>query len=227
MHIPRLVFFFGLVFFFAFSTAAAAADDVPGWMRQSAAAPTPAYAKDVPAVVLLNEQKVTMDGGKLVTQTNYAVKLLSREGRSSAVARALYLVSAGKVREINAWLIRADGTSKEFDKKSVLDLIADPDDIYNEYRIKVIDASGEADTGAVFGYTVVTEDAPLFYHDTWSFQDNLPVIASRYTLNLPSGWKATGIGARFGKVKPITSTAFAKACSESFAKACRFCPRHW
>ena len=43
--------------------------------------------------------------GVQVTTENYAVKILSREGRRHAVAMALYLVSSGKVRDIEAWLV--------------------------------------------------------------------------------------------------------------------------
>src|SRR5437868_3283874 len=76
-------------------------DSAPSWLKQAAALPLPSYEKEVPAVVLHNEQTVTLggDGGQVTTE-NYAVKILSREGRRYAVATALYLVSSGKVREI-------------------------------------------------------------------------------------------------------------------------------
>jgi hypothetical protein len=90
-----------------------------------------------------------------------------------------------------AYLIRPDGTTKKYDKKSVVDIISDPDDVYNEYRVKLIDATADVDTGFVFGYTVVSEDTPLFYQDTWTFQDRLPTLDSRYSLAMPAGWKAT------------------------------------
>src|SRR4028118_103679 len=108
--------------------ALAAGDGVPNWFRQAAAASVRSYEKDVPAVVLHDEQQVSLGSdGKLVTTENFAVKLLNREGRSFSIARAVYWVSAGKVREIEAWLIRPDGSIKVYDKKSVLDVIADQD----------------------------------------------------------------------------------------------------
>ncbi len=182
---------FTICFLFLISINIFAGETPPNWLRQAATAQVPAYEKDVPAVVLLDEQQITLGSdGKLVTVSNYAVKILLREGKGLAVARALYLVSAGNVRDIEAWLIRPNGTSRNYDKKTVMDIISDPDDVYNEYRMKVIDASREADTGFVFGYTVVSEERPLFYHDSWAFQGRLPTLQSRYTLNLPSGWKA-------------------------------------
>ena len=140
-----------------------------------------------------------------MTVENYAVKLLNREGRHFAVARAFYLVSAGKVRSIEAWLIRPDGSVKTYEKNAILDIIADPDDVYNEGRLKLIDASDDVDTGHIFGYTVVSEDVPLFYQDRWQFQSRLPTLVSRYSLNLPQGWKASSITFNAAEVKPAVS----------------------
>lgn len=184
-------------------SVAVLADDPPGWMRQAATATVPGYDKDIPAVVLHDEQLVSMNSdGKLTTTENYAIKLLSREGRRYAVARAFYLVSAGKVREIQAWVIRPGGTTKEYEKKTVLDIISDPDDVYNEGRIKVIDASDDVDTGYIFGYTIVTEETALFYQDQWAFQSRLPTLMSRYSLSLPVGWSASSLTFNTADIKP-------------------------
>ncbi|HSK71089.1 MAG TPA: DUF3857 domain-containing protein [Pyrinomonadaceae bacterium] len=205
---PRLIY--SISFIFLVSLNAFGGETAPNWLRQAASVNPPAYDKDVPAVVLHDEQQVTLDNeGRLITVTNYAVKVLLREGRSFASAHAVYLVNFGKVREMEGWLIRPNGTTRYYDKKSIIDQISDPDDIYNEYRVKIISASDEADAGFVFGYTVVNEDRPLFYHDTWGFQDRLPTILSRYTLNLPSGWKATSKTFNHKEVAPqVNGTSY-------------------
>ena len=108
-----LVFVWSLLLVSGVTVMAAPDDQPPGWMRQAASATIPAYEKDVPAVVLHDEQQVTLSGdGKLVTVENYAIKLLTRQGRNYAVARAFYLVSAGKVKDINGWLIRVGALTK-------------------------------------------------------------------------------------------------------------------
>jgi hypothetical protein len=178
-------------------------NDPPAWLRQASTVKAPTYEKDVPAVVLYNEHQVGLSAdGNLISTENYAVKLLNREGREFAVAHALYLVSSGKVRDISGWIIRPDGSFKEYDKKSVLDIISDPDDVYNEYRVKVIDASNDVDTGFVFGYTVTEEEPALFYQDDWRFQGRLPTLQSRYSLSLPPGWKASSITFNTPEIKP-------------------------
>lgn len=206
--VPRLVCVFS--FIFIVSLNAFAGDAPPSWMKQAASVSLPAYDKEVTAVVLYNEQQVTLNGdGVLVTTENYAVKILSREGRKHAIATALYLMSSGKVRDIEGWLIRPDGTTKNYDKKSVLDIISNPDDVYNEYRLKVIDGSNDVDAGFVFGYTAVSEDKPLYFQEKWFSQDNLPSLVSRYTLNLPVGWKASGITFNYPPMTPqINGTSY-------------------
>lgn len=186
-------------------TGAYADDQPPAWMTQAARGGVPSYDKDVPAVVLHDEQQITYSDGRLLSVENYAVKLLSKEGRRFAVARAYYLVSSGKVKDIVAWLIRPDGTTKAYDKKSVLDIIADKDDVYNEGRIKLIDASGDVETGYVFGYTIISEDTPLFYQDTWRFQGRLPTLLSRYSISLPAGWSASSITFNSPEIKPTVN----------------------
>lgn len=198
----QLTLVFGIAIFLTFP-ATVRADDAPMWLKQAATATVPAYEKAVPAVVLHDEEQVTLNGdGKLVTVDNYAIKLLTREGKKHAIATAFYLVSSGKVRDIKAWIIRPDGTVKEYDKKAIFDRIADPDDVYNEGRIKVIDASGDVEIGYVFGYTTVSENTPLFYQDQWRFQNRLPTLLSRYSLSLPSGWTAKSLTFNSSEIKP-------------------------
>jgi hypothetical protein len=180
-----------------------AAANPPTWLRQAAAYQVPSYPKDLPGVVLHKEQQVTLQSdGKLVTRDNYAVRLLDNSGRSLAVARAFYYASTERVRDIEAWLIRANGPVKVYDKKSIIDIIADRDDVYNEGRIKLIDGSRDANTGDVFGYSVVTESTPLFYQDIWWFQTRLPSIVSRYSISLPQGWTADSRTFNHADVQP-------------------------
>lgn len=203
-HVSKLVNTSIFVLALGLSTFAAA-DKAPGWLQQVARMNTPSYEKEVSAVVLHNEENVTLDKrGKLVTVERYAVKVLTREGRNYAVARAMYLVSSGKIKNIDAWLIRG-GSVKDYGKKEVVDIISDPDDVYNEYRMKIIDASDEADVGSVFGYTVVSEDVPLYYQTKWFPQFSLPTMTSKFTLNLPIGWKASSLTFNNSEVTPTVN----------------------
>jgi hypothetical protein len=188
------------------TTSAFAGDEVPGWLSQAAALKNPTYEKDVPAVVLHDEKIVSVNSdGNLKITTMYAVRILIREGRYFARADEMYLTSSSKVNEIKAWLIRADGTVKKYGKDETVDIIDDPDDIYNEYRRKTITAKDDADAGAVFGYQATSEEKPLFFTDNWAFQNRLPTLMSRYTLSMPNGWKATSAAFNRAKIDPVVN----------------------
>jgi hypothetical protein len=188
----------------------AAGDDAPQWLMQAAAMKAPTYNKDVPAVVLQNEESVTVnDDGRVTTVSTYAVRILTREGREYAKAMELYLTKSGKVRELHAWLIRPNGVVKKYDKDDIVDRINDPNDIYDEYRIKMISASDDADAGVVFGYQSISEERPLFSQEVWGFQHRLPTLLSRFSLALPNGWRATSVIFNHEKLEPnVTGSTY-------------------
>ena len=84
------------------------ADDAPGWLKQAAAGSVPTYEKDVPGVVLFDEQQTI---GRERQQGCHHRELCrpaaDPRGRGLAIARAYYLVSSGKIKEIKAWIITA------------------------------------------------------------------------------------------------------------------------
>jgi transglutaminase-like putative cysteine protease len=207
--ISRITFSF-LILLTVFAATGFAGDAVPGWLQQAAAIKTSDYGKDVKAVVLRNEQQVTLDSsGKLVTVDRYAVRILTREGRREAAAVAFYLSNFSQVRDMEAWLIGPTGSVKAYGKKDIIDRVSDTDDIYDEGRIKFIDASNDSDIGYVFGYTATTDDKPLFYQDKFLFQDDLPTLVSRYTLTLPDGWKASSMTFNRASVEPqVNGTSY-------------------
>jgi len=178
-------------------------DEAPQWLQQAAAIKVPTYDKDVPGVVLRTEQNIVLSSdGRLVTNVTYAVRILTHEGRGLADAAELYLTQSGKVADMHAWLIRPNGIVKKYGKDETADRISDPNDIYDEYRVREIDASRDADAGVVFGYQATSEERPLFYQDIWLFQNRLPTLVSRYSLTLPSGWRASSLTFNHEKVEP-------------------------
>lgn len=205
MRTPKLTVCFVLLLTAA-PAALAASDEAPAWLQQAAAIKVPSYDKDVPAVVLRTEQAVTVsEDGRANYVTTYAVRILTRDGRAFAEAAEIYLTKTGKIRELNAWLIRPNGFVKKYGKNETVDRISEPNDIYDEFRVKIIDASDDADAGVVFGYQAVGEDRPLFNQDIWLFQDFLPSLQSRYSLTLPPGWRASSMTFNHEKVEPTIS----------------------
>ena len=204
-----LIILVGLLIFAAPATAAAG-DEAPPWVQQAVAIKVPNYEKDVLAVVLVDESFTNISSdGKQTEIYNYAVRILRREGRDYARGAAGYLPDISKVKEFRAWLIRPGGETKRYGKDETVDVAGDLNDVYNEYRVKKISASDEADAGAVFAYTYTSEDRSVFSQADWAFQGSLPVINSRYNLTVPEGWRAEGVTFNHAKVEPrVNGTSY-------------------
>lgn len=199
---------FGLFSFLLLAAVvpALAGDDAPAWLRQAASATTPPYQKDVPGVVLLDENRLTIDeDGKVTRSSFYAIKILTRDGRGLARASAFYETDKGKIKEFRAWLITPSGSVKKYGKDETADIAYVDNDIYNEARSRVISARDEAEPGAVFGYEAVTESRDFFNQFVWGFQGRLPVVVSRYAMTLPAGWRADSLTFNHPKIEPSTS----------------------
>ena len=182
------------------------ADDPPPlWLQEAAKITPPAYdIKNVPAVVLRNDEIVTIDAsGKVTTIFRYAVRVLVREGREEAVAREVYNTDHERIRDMNAWLIRRTGPTKYYGKKEVVDVASASNDLYNEARFKYISAEDDAAEGDVFGYEAVKEESSIFSQLTFRFQHDLPVLFLQFSLTLPAGWRAESV--RFSRA-PVDQT---------------------
>ncbi len=196
------------VFCLTVSVSTTFADDAaPSWLQEASKLQSPVYdIKNTPGVVLRNEEIVTVNSdGSLTRTTRYAVRILVSEGRDEAVARVVYQTDSEKVRDIKAWLIRRTGLTKSYGKKETLDIALAQNDLYNEARIKVIDGSEDANEGDVFGFETVSEEKTIFSQSSFRFQDDLPSIYSRFSLNLPEGWKAESKTLNYANVAPTVS----------------------
>ena len=198
------------VFLFAVSASAAVGDDTPAWVQQAVTLKVPTYEKDVPAVVLVQESTTTIGSdGRINEVYNHAIRILRREGREYATGVVGYIPDIGKVKEFRAWLIMPGKETKRFGKDDAVDIAGDLNDVYNEYRVRRISATDEADAGGVFAYSYTLEDRSVFSQADWAFQSSLPVISSRYNLTLPEGWRAEGVTFNYPKIDPkINGTSY-------------------
>jgi transglutaminase-like putative cysteine protease len=203
--VVRLIGLFFVLTLFALP-ALGFGDDAPAWLRQAAAQPVPTYGNSVSVIVLLDESTMTVgEDGHVTTVSTYAVRILSREGRRAAIAEDLYDTDIGKVREIKAWLIRPSGQVKSYGKDYIIDQAVALNDVYDESRLKKIVAVDEAEPGSVFGYQTISEVRPYFNQSIWYFQGVHPVLSSRLTLTLPSGWRASSVTFNHESVEPAVS----------------------
>jgi hypothetical protein len=190
-------------------SVALAADDTPQWLRHAASIQPPKYEAKVGAVVLLDEEEVRVEeGGRVTTTSRYAVRVLNRDGRRSAIGEKTYLTGTSKVRDFRAWLITPAGDARKYGKEKVADVALSQDFIlYDEGRARIVDASNDTDPGAVFGYEAVVEAKSIVTQFEFAFQGRLPALESRFTLVLPVGWKAQSAMFNAENLKPQISGA--------------------
>jgi hypothetical protein len=154
--------------------------------QQAVALKVPTYDKDVPAVVLVDEQSTTIGSdGKVNEVYNFAVRILRREGRAYAVGQVGYIPDIGKVKDFRAWLIRAAGEPKRYGKDDFVDIAADLNDVYNEYRVRRVSAADDADAGAVFAYSYALEDRSVLLSRIGRFRVRCRSLAHAITSRFP------------------------------------------
>lgn len=178
----------------------------PTWLKDAAKTTTPAVPPSAPAVVLLHDERVTIEGdGRILTSISHAARVLTRAGRVAAGATEVYRTDTGKVRQLRGWLIPTTGTAREYADRDVLDLALVNDDLYNEARLKRINAFSDAVPGSVFGYESLTEDRAIFTQFEYAFQHGLPTQVSRFSITVPSGWRVESVTFNHDPIRPSVS----------------------
>ena len=186
------------------ATVLTAADDAPSWAREAASQTIPDYPSKVNSVVLLQEEMVTVDAdGRRVMRERGAIKILQTGGESIEAGRS-YNTKNGRIRDFQGWLIPPTGKAIPYAKNRVIDVALSRDYVYDEARAKVLEC-GAAAPGSVFVWEVTEEEKTVFTQSGFSFQQQSPVLISRYILNLPPSWEARGIVFNHEKLEPQVS----------------------
>ena len=131
--------------------SAFANDSAPGWLQNTPQQAIPHYDKDVTAVVLLNEETVTLnDKGLLIRHGRLAVKVLTKEGNKYAHQNIPY-GGDSKVIDFVGWNVSPDGKVRKADKKDTIDVGYSESAYTNKRNAKVIDFS-DAQPGSILGW---------------------------------------------------------------------------
>jgi hypothetical protein len=181
-----------LVVYTAFtgSVPAAARDKpqpAPQWAVDAAKTPTPASAKDAPAVVLFDEYLITVDEQNHAVERNrVAVRILKPQGRKYAPCEAEYDVDE-KLNYIRSWTIAPDGhqfQAMESDFKDVGAYAESDMQATDRYRVVNPPAS---DPGAVVVCETETRLRPYMSEEEWDVQAPIPIVFEALELALPPG----------------------------------------
>lgn len=183
--------------------AASKEQEAPSWVTEAASRTLPAFSGKVPAAVLLNEQRATVDASGLVTTvTRHAVKILTHDGKRMAAVTEGYEKGGRQVKQLHAWLLAPSGFVKTYEKSAVEDLGAYNEAFYDDYRLRRIRVDN-AEIGAVFAYESEVVEQATSAQDQFAFQIGLPEMDSRYSITVPAGWKAEGTVLNHEPVAPV------------------------
>jgi transglutaminase-like putative cysteine protease len=182
-----------------------AGDTAPEWLRTAAQEKLPAYAHDPVAVVLLDEQQVSVkDNGEIEIRTRYAYKFLRPEARERYGYAIVRFDDQTKISFFGAWTIMPNGSQIEVKEKEAGETNLISFEVYSDQRAKYI-RFPEANVGSVVGYEYVQRERPFVFEDHWQFQGDIPSRRARFSLQLPPGWEFTDRWANFAKQQPQSS----------------------
>lgn len=176
----------------------------PGWLDEVATRDIPEYDGDIPAVVLFDEETVRVSATGIVTTTRRgAIRVLQQSGDSDAIESIVYTTDTDRVRKLEGWLVFPSGQHKALGKQDVVDRAISPGNGYSESRVQYLSAADQAGPGTVFGFESVLEERSIFAQFQYSFQQDLPVLTGRFSLELPPGWTAESTTFNHDQVEPL------------------------
>ncbi|HXZ13504.1 MAG TPA: DUF3857 domain-containing protein [Candidatus Sulfotelmatobacter sp.] len=180
-------------------------DSAPDWLRTAAQEKTPADVKNAVAVVLLDDQVITIkDKGDVEVRLRRAYRILRPEARDTEYAVAhVEFSNDTKISYFKAWTIMPNGHEIEVKEKDAVEVGISSFEVYSDLRTKAIKFP-EANPGSVVGFESVQKQRPYVFEDAWYFQKAVPVRRSRLVLQLPPGWEFRTIWANHPEQKPET-----------------------
>ena len=173
------------------ASSAAAAVKVPPWLTDEAARALPSLPPDTEAVVLLDERTTSVDaGGALTTACRRAIRVLRPSGAEAAGRLVLAEAYDTKVKAMAGWVVNPSGSPRQATMKEVISSSLAPDTLYMDVKLMMLIVP-EVDAGSVVGFEWREVRTPPALEDAVEFQDEFPVLRSRYTLALPPGCEAS------------------------------------
>ncbi|HLV86661.1 MAG TPA: DUF3857 and transglutaminase domain-containing protein [Candidatus Sulfotelmatobacter sp.] len=183
------------------------AGDAPAWMHAAATATLPAHDEKTDAVLLYSEHNINVQSAdKVKVQYRVAYKILRPGGREYSFASVAFHPHE-KVNYLRGWCIPAQGKDYEVKDKEALEMALpkiEGSELVSDVRRKVIQIPA-ADPGNIIGYEYETEEQPLLLQSVWSFQQEIPVRETHFSLQLPSGWAYKANWINYPEVKPSES----------------------
>jgi len=196
----KLCLFFGLLS----TLAGPARGDAPAWMHNLVNAPLPAHDEKADAVVLYEEEVITVLSQDKVRHTvRAAYKILRPDGTHHGIVGASINPSR-KILGMRGWCIPAQGKDYEVKEKDAVEVSIPKisgSDLISDVREKMIQIP-DSNPGNIVGYEYEVEETPFVLQEVWGFQDTDPVKESKFSLQLPAGWEYKAQWRNHAEVQP-------------------------
>jgi hypothetical protein len=167
------------------------AGDAPAWMHALASSPLPDHTDETNAVVLYDEQIVTVvSADKIKNHVRKAYKILRPGGRAYGDVSVPFNPRQ-RINRLHGWCIPALGKDYEVKDKDAVEVALpkiEGSELISDVRSKFLSIPA-SDPGSIVGYEYELEEQPFALQDDWYFQDAIPVRESHYRLSLPPGWE--------------------------------------
>lgn len=167
---------------------------MPGWVRELAA-PAPATADEVAAVLMVEHRVAVLPQGAIIESERGAIVIRRASGRELAGCLVPYERGTAAVGQLHAWLLLPRGGSREFDRSDATDVsLLGAGVLLSDQRALHL-AATEVPDGAIFAYEWSVRGAPLVAQWVWTFVRPIPVVRSRFEIELPEGSEVVAAGA--------------------------------
>jgi len=170
--------------------APASASDAPAWMHALVNVPLATHDDKTDAVMLYSEYIFTVQpNGKIKHMERAAYKILHLGGKKYGTVDADFDADT-RITAMHGWCIPAQGRGYQVKEKDALEtsLGVAGGELITDVRLKVLQIPA-ADVGNIVGYEVEQEVRPYVLQQEWLFQQPVPTVEARYTLQLPPGWE--------------------------------------
>jgi transglutaminase-like putative cysteine protease len=198
----RLLLCLALGFATTLACATPSFGSAPDWVQQAAAKTAGTYPAEANAVVLLDDESVTVTGsGQAEVSHRRVVRILRPKGHEEALFR-VHLSPGDKTQYLHAWSIDSAGRQYEVKEKEFIEVSPYAEEMYSDVHFRATEApAGNPGSVVAFEYSVKRQ---LWMNQwSWFFQEDIPVDEARLTIQLPSGWEYKDSWANHPSQKPV------------------------
>jgi hypothetical protein len=187
----------------AIPAVAAKTQPAPDWAVAAAKTPTPASAKDSPAVILFDEYLITVDQkNHAVERERSAIRILKPQGRRYTHCEAEYDIDE-KLNYFRSWTITPDGRQLQAMDTDFTDHGAYAAAVLQfTERIRELNPPA-SDPGAVVVCETEVQLRPYMSEEGWEIQAPIPIVSEAMELVLPAGGHFAEAWHNYPPVKPV------------------------